>query len=508
MSRKPSRSRKIALRAPGWKELIILRLCASNNIMRLIIILFLSLVSSLSAERLIEDHFLISMQSQAMGTYTRIMDRDESTGEIETRVEMQIRIKRFKEPVVISRTSIVREDKSGRPIAFDIISNESQIPAKTHGMRVGDEFVVTTESAGEIKETRVAAPEEAIGPRAADLLQQQKGFSPGTSYEYEVFSPDSADDLVNDYNVEVIGTSKFKTPRGEVDVSVVKSHPLPGGPAETSLVGKDGTIYSLELESAGFKMTRATREEAAATQFNADVADLFFIPVEGSIDRPRASKQSRFEISSSKGVPMIASVAYQQSEKKGDKLIVTQKVPLLPRGARAPAPDAKDPNRLPDRYVNSDDPEIIKLAAKIVGKETDISRKVMLMNSWVFRHIEKKNFSVGYASASEVVRNLEGDCTEHSVLFAALARSQGIPTRLALGVVYMEMEGKPSFLFHQWNEVYVGGQWIPVDPTFGEAPADASRVLIGYNSESRESSQRPGIDWAGQVRIRILGPGE
>ena len=141
MSRKPSRSRKIALRAPGWKELIILRLCASNNIMRLIIILFLSLVSSLSAERLIEDHFLISMQSQAMGTYTRIMDRDESTGEIETRVEMQIRIKRFKEPVVISRTSIVREDKSGRPIAFDIISNESQIPAKTHGMRVGDEFV-------------------------------------------------------------------------------------------------------------------------------------------------------------------------------------------------------------------------------------------------------------------------------------------------------------------------------------------------------------------------------
>ena len=124
---------------------------------------------------------------------------------------------------------------------------------------------------------------------------------------------------------------------------------------------------------------------------------------------------------------MIASVAYQQSEKKGDKLIVTQKVPLLPRGARAPAPDAKDPNRLPDRYVNSDDPEIIKLAAKIVGKETDISRKVMLMNSWVFRHIEKKNFSVGYASASEVVRNLEGDCTEHSVLFAALAREVQLP---------------------------------------------------------------------------------
>ena len=41
------------------------------------------------------------------------------------------------------------------------------------------------------------------------------------------------------------------------------------------------------------------------------------------------------------------------------------------------------------------------------------------------------------ATAAEVARSREGDCTEHAVLLAALARARGIPARVAMGLVYV-----------------------------------------------------------------------
>ncbi|NBU87363.1 MAG: transglutaminase domain-containing protein, partial [Verrucomicrobia bacterium] len=70
-----------------------------------------------------------------------------------------------------------------------------------------------------------------------------------------------------------------------------------------------------------------------------------------------------------------------------------------------------------------------------------------------------KNYGVGFATASEVARNKEGDCTEHSMLLAALGRALGIPTRVATGLVYAdEFEGEKDVLvYHMWNQFYHPG---------------------------------------------------
>jgi transglutaminase-like putative cysteine protease len=38
-----------------------------------------------------------------------------------------------------------------------------------------------------------------------------------------------------------------------------------------------------------------------------------------------------------------------------------------------------------------------------------------------------------------------------------------------------------KFYFHAWPEVWLGGTWVALDPTLGQAPADAShlRFLVG-----------------------------
>jgi transglutaminase-like putative cysteine protease len=70
-----------------------------------------------------------------------------------------------------------------------------------------------------------------------------------------------------------------------------------------------------------------------------------------------------------------------------------------------------------------------------------------------------------------VLETRKGDCNEHGTLFTALARAAGIPTKLVLGLVFLD--GK--FYYHAWNEAFVG-KWIAIDPTFGQFPADASHI--------------------------------
>ena len=74
-----------------------------------------------------------------------------------------------------------------------------------------------------------------------------------------------------------------------------------------------------------------------------------------------------------------------------------------------------------------------------------------------------------------------GDCNEHTALFVSLARAVRIPTRIAAGVVYSERVGpKGQFYYHAWPEVLLGdeNEWIPVDPTFGQLPADATHIKL------------------------------
>lgn len=126
--------------------------------------------------------------------------------------------------------------------------------------------------------------------------------------------------------------------------------------------------------------------------------------------------------------------------------------------------------------IQTDDPAIVAAARRIVGEEADPVRAARLINDWVYRELDKE-IVPSIPSALQVLEARRGDCNEHTVLFVALARSIGLPTRTAVGLVNVD----ESFYYHAWPEVWSGSRWLAVDPTLGQFPADAThlRFLIG-----------------------------
>ncbi|HRK36325.1 MAG TPA: transglutaminase domain-containing protein, partial [Candidatus Hydrogenedentes bacterium] len=130
----------------------------------------------------------------------------------------------------------------------------------------------------------------------------------------------------------------------------------------------------------------------------------------------------------------------------------------------------------PTRFIQSDDPKLIAKAREIVGDETNSMKIVEKLSSWVNDNVQT-TFSARLTNALEVLNSLEGDCTEHSVLFIALARAAGLPAREVAGLIYMDGD-RPGFYFHQWAKVWVG-KWVDVDPTWDQSLADVTHIKLG-----------------------------
>ena len=133
----------------------------------------------------------------------------------------------------------------------------------------------------------------------------------------------------------------------------------------------------------------------------------------------------------------------------------------------------------PEPLIQSDDRRIIRRARQVTARRTEWSqdpkRVAQQLTSAVYNMLEKTiTFSV--PNAVQVLETLQGDCNEHTVLYVAMARALGLPARTAVGLVYLN----GAFFYHAWPEVWLG-EWVAVDPTFGQWPADAAhiRFVIG-----------------------------
>jgi len=150
-----------------------------------------------------------------------------------------------------------------------------------------------------------------------------------------------------------------------------------------------------------------------------------------------------------------------------------------------------------DLFVQSEHPKIRARAAEITAGEDDPWRRAVAIYEWVYQSIEKEPV-VSVPSALEVLEKRRGDCNEHTVLFTALARAAGIPSRIAVGLVWSEtLDG---FYYHAWPEVYVG-EWTAMDPTLGQPLADATHVKILNGGIERWTQLLP---YLGQVEIEVL----
>jgi transglutaminase-like putative cysteine protease len=145
--------------------------------------------------------------------------------------------------------------------------------------------------------------------------------------------------------------------------------------------------------------------------------------------------------------------------------------------------------------IQSDSPLIKETAQKIVGGVMTDSIKVTKILNWMYENISKRD-SPYNTSALEVLQTKEGDCWEHSVLFCALARAEGIPARVCYGVVYND----GMFSYHAWNKVFVKGKWVAVDPVFYQFPCDATHIKLAEG----EGSYMLLMNIYGKLKIKVV----
>ena len=155
----------------------------------------------------------------------------------------------------------------------------------------------------------------------------------------------------------------------------------------------------------------------------------------------------------------------------------------------------------PEPLIESDDAAIRGAAESLVAGATGARARAEKLTRGVNGMLDKKP-TVSLPSARDVLRTKVGDCNEHTALYVAMARSIGLPARIAVGLAYTH----GAFYYHAWPEVYLDegggrGLWLPVDPTFNEFPADAAHLRLLRGGLDRQAAILPLI---GQVKMDIL----
>jgi len=292
------------------------------------------------------------------------------------------------------------------------------------------------------------------------------------------------------------------------------------GLSTTSWVTPDGEVLK-ETSPLGWELRRTTREEALRTQTDAASApDLLLatsVPIDQSLDDPARIARLILLVEGIEGeditlarpwqrvLPPDQLAAYdRRSAPLGPWCLIELARPLTPGVAEdkravtasAPAPPSSiERHRRPSPFVQSDDPRIIAKAAQIVGARTEPWEQTVALNQWVFSTLTKR-LSIGLPSAVDVLLTPSGDCHEHTVLFTALARSRGLPTRMVAGLVYWQ----GRLFYHAWPEVWIN-EWIPTDPTLGQLVADATHIgLIEAENEQLISLGQ----FIGKLSVHVL----
>jgi hypothetical protein len=250
----------------------------------------------------------------------------------------------------------------------------------------------------------------------------------------------------------------------------------------TSWVDEKGMAY-VEASPPGIRSERTAADQVLKAEPEGqkfDVLTMFRVPVDTTIPEGATVNRLKLEITG------VDPKEYDLSG-PGQKVLTTSpfvveiKTPDVPAGP-VPLPIAAESEFLkPSVTIQCDAPEIKAKTKEAIGDEKDGVAAARKLVSFVFTVVEKQA-TASFPTALDVLKTLKGDCNEHAVLFAGLARAAGIPTRTAVGLLYMNR----AFYYHAWNEVYLGS-WIPVDATFGEFPASALHLKLAQGELSQQA---------------------
>ncbi len=425
-------------------------------------------------------------------------------------LSLSLTVKRFQETIQLRMDTGTTETADGKVTATFLRQYLGQKKlAEVNGTVVGDQLQLV-DRAKPLK----PAPwdERVVGVYRQQTLFKDKHVKPGDSFAYLSFEPSinlvvNTEVKVKDYEIVELfgGKEKRRLLRVEAKPDKIQNVQLP---AMISWLDDNYDTLRSEAEVPGLGrmvLYRTTKQMAMAVGPPAALTDIGigqYIRLKKRIPRPHDTTSATYRISIKDEDDPVSAFLQDQRQKVvkagGNSLELTVQAYRGPRlGLERKAPGEEFTKS--SYFINSADPLVQQQARTAVGGEQDPWRKALKIERWVNENMRVKNHEA-LAPADHVAKTLEGDCTEYAMLTAAMCRAVGIPSRTAVGLVYADVRGGPVFAFHMWTEVWVLGQWIPIDATLGRGYVGATHLKITDHSWHEERTLTPLLPV-----VRVLG---
>lgn len=390
-------------------------------------------------------------------------------------------------PTTVTTQYRARVDSQFRLKTFDFFLNSQSFTTRLNGERDGDRLQVQMIQGRDSSRFSFPAPPNLTPSMALKSLITRQGLHPGETVSLPVYEPLSQ--AVVPVHIRHLGKEWLSWDSTQVEVNKLQIE-MNGFP---SLVYLDDNGLTYREESVmGLVMQRTSGKPdlSSLTSKKIDLAGFYSVPLTGTLSTstPITKLTVRLE-----GLPpsyLPSSPLWEYRDSPDDSMVFTFRSGIQP--APSPGPAYVGGNA----FIQSLRPEIRQLADSLVNHGTQPELQTRILLDYVYRELEKVPV-VNLTSALEILSQKKGDCSEHTTLFTSLSRSLGLPTRIRIGLVYVNQ----TFMYHAWPSVYLNGGWLDVDPTLGQFPADATHIPLLEGDRENLSSLIPLL---GRLSITIL----
>ena len=426
--------------------------------------------------------------------------------------QLRLSVKRFGEDSVSEVTMSQVESADGQVSSFESIARLGPTPSVVRGQYADGEMKISTTAGDEpARLSTLQWPRDARGFFGVEEELLCRPLQPGQSRRLSTLMPvfnqvATVELRALDFEMVELLDTRRELLRIETTTRLSGAQALDG----ILWTDREGAIYksvTTAVNQTAYRTTKAIALRGSSAEV-LDLGNVSLVRVSQPLVDIHRKKAQRYRLQLSDADPARV---FASDESQQLTAVDGHTADVLVRAVRpGPNPpenvaEADPADRLPNSFIQSEDPRIKAMADKAAGDERDPWQTAVALERFVHQQVAEKNYSQTFATAAEVAQSLEGDCTEHAVLLAALLRAKGLPARVAIGLVYVP--SSQAFGFHMWTEVLVDGRWIGIDGTLGLGGIGAGHLKLTTSSlqdSSALASLLPVAQVLGKLKIDVV----
>lgn len=470
------------------------------------------------------DWFAVELFNQRAGWSKQ--SETTSNGTIETESLMEFSVGRGDTAIKVRMATLFTETMEGKPLRMKVYREMAAAPVTEEYSFGAQEVTITTTTAsadGKDNSTvsKQPLPEgEWLTPAKLARVAKEKIRAGEQKFSVVTIDPSSGMNIVT---VEHVAQGKKEITIGDktVEASVWGVLTKTGNGvsvAGTEYLDANSEMLQSDISLGGItmKMVRTDGTVVDRVFVAPEMMVQLFVKPDRTIPSPRQLNNATYLLSVSEGeMPALPSAGGQKFEKldsKSGRLVASAE-----SFVEASEEDRKNPKFLGhSAMISTNDPMIKSLTEKALNnKGTLLPReRAELLRRFVYKHISHKELGKGFAGAAEVAKTGTGDCSEHGVLLAALLRADGIPARVASGLIYADQFAgeKGIFGYHMWTQALVEldgkMRWVDLDSTLPGTRQgfDATHIAVSVTAlEDGElnSSMMNLVPLLGRLEIKV-----